>query len=253
MQQSHMLQSEEEIAERQRPSLLKAAKQEGRMVKYGEELAGEGKGGAWDLVALLTWGEEKKRHEMYCRLMKDFDAHCVDVPIEELAPQQKANYERRVEEHEDDERRLLKTAIKQAVWFTRTRAFSIAGLKKLQAAEKLATKKLQVLRDQVNIRVHVDRIKAPIGKKEGAGGWLSGKCVGGELAQLQKLVEKMVKEENFPRDGDTQTDISLLGEAGRKEAEKMRLKVELSEFRDEFMSVLLLIFLSATKHCSPRF
>lgn len=50
-------------------------------------------------------------------------------------------------------------------------------------------------------------------------------------------VLKLVKEENYPREISTQSDISLLGDAGRKEAEKMRVKVELSEFRDEFMSV----------------
>ena len=50
-------------------------------------------------------------------------------------------------------------------------------------------------------------------------------------------VLKLVKEENYPREMSTQSDISLLGDAGRKEAEKMRVKVELAEFRDEFMSV----------------
>eukprot|EP01043_Picozoa_sp_COSAG02_P005543 COSAG02_NODE_151_length_33583_cov_25.995042_5_plen_966_part_00 len=50
-------------------------------------------------------------------------------------------------------------------------------------------------------------------------------------------VLKMVKEENYPQEMSTQSDISLLGDAGRKEAEKMRVKVELAEFRDEFMSV----------------
>jgi hypothetical protein len=136
---------------------------------------------------------------MYRQLMRDFNKHCVDLPIEEMEQQAKATFERRVAEHEDDERRLLKSAIKQAVWFARDRAFSITGLKKLQKEAGTPPKQLQVLRDQVNIRIHVDAIKVPVPKRVGAGGWLSGKLLPVELATLQNHVEQMVKAEKYKK------------------------------------------------------
>ena len=60
-------------------------------------------------------------------------------------------------------------------------------------------KLLQELRDQVNIRRHVDQVKEPVPKKQGGGGWLSGPLAEADVAQLRAHVEAMVCAETYKK------------------------------------------------------
>jgi len=193
MRRTHMLQSTTEIKGKSRPEKLRKLKEQGVKVGYGEEI--EDDSARWNLCSLMNRPKDE-RFALYRAVLAAYDEECVLKPRKEILDHDQASYQRQVKKSEDAEKALFKRAVRQAVWLKKQRAFSKVQLSRMLVGQP-HSKTLQVLRDQVNIRRHVDGNKEPIPKREG--GWLSGPLSADLVSELRGHVSKMVQNEHYTK------------------------------------------------------
>ena len=201
----HALQSSEEIREKEAKKKKKKLKAAGQTGKYGETEVEDVDVERWTMVSYFALDEDV-RHRLLDAAEMTFKEHRTKSK-EQLQEAQQGKLDRQKATKEQAERKQKKAAAKFRQHLSLTRATSVAQLTRMlesNSSGKSKSKgkgkgkgkalsnaaKLEILRQQIRIRKHVNQIPHPIGP----GSWLS---KDENMEEMEQKVIKMVKEETY--------------------------------------------------------